>query len=136
MPRTLIQQITEQHNYPILNADNYDDYVKKQDYSVIFFGGDPKRYPETNDVIVVLPELERAFKDQFNIAVVDESAERALSKKYGFTMWPALVFLKKGEYLDVITRIQDWSDYMNDIPVILAKTPHYAPSIGISVEIK
>ncbi|MCF6253519.1 MAG: hydrogenase-1 expression HyaE [Thiomicrorhabdus sp.] len=136
MPRTLIQQITEQQNYPVLNSDNYDSFVKEQEYSVIFFAGDPKRYPETNDVVIVLPELEKAFQGQFTVAVVDENSERALAKKYGFTMWPALVFLKKGAYLDVLTRIQDWSDYMNEIPIILEKQPNYAPSIGISVEIK
>ncbi len=136
MSRALIQQITEQQNYPVLDTQNYDDFVNNQAYSVIFFGGDPKRYPETNDVIIILPELEKAFPNKFSVAVVDENSERALAKKYGFTMWPALVFLKQGKYLDIMTRIRDWSDYMNDIPVILNKEPNYAPSIGISVEIK
>ncbi len=134
MSRSLVHQIVSERGYPVLNQDNYDEYVNSQPVSVIYFGGDPKRYPESNDVIVVLPELEKAFKGQFSVAVVCEEDEQALSKKYGFNMWPALVFLKQGKYVDMITRIQDWSDYMREIPIILEKEPSYAPSIGISVQ--
>ena len=136
MPRTLINMISEENGYPFLTTENYDDFVNNEEVSLVYFAGDPKRYPEALDVIVVLPELEKAFKDQFKIAVVDESAERELSKKYGFTMWPAMVFLKNGKYVDLITRIRDWSDYMEEIPVILAKEATRAPSIGIAVEAK
>ncbi|GAB6069180.1 hypothetical protein JCM30760_02770 [Thiomicrorhabdus hydrogeniphila] len=135
MPRSLIKQITSDYGYPVLNSDNYDEFVNNQKVSVIYFGGDPKRYPESNDVIVVLPELEKAFKNQFSVAVVSEDDEQELSKKYGFNMWPALIFLKNGKYIDMMTRIQDWSDYMREIPIILEKEPSYAPSIGISVEV-
>lgn len=135
MSRSLINQVTRDHAYPVLNSDNYDEFVNNQEVSVIYFGGDPKRYPESNDVIVVLPELEKAFKNQFSVAVVSEEDEQVLSKKYGFNMWPALIFLKNGKYIDMMTRIQDWSDYMRQIPIILEKEPSYAPSIGISVEV-
>ena len=136
MSRELIDQVIEQQQYPVLNKDSYDEYINSQEFSMIFFAGDPKRYPETNDVVIVLPELEKAFVDQFSIAVIEEGSERLLAKKYGFTVWPTLVFLKKGKFLGMISRIQDWSDYMNEIPVILSKKPTYAPSVGISVEVK
>jgi len=136
MPRSLIKMISKENNYPFLTEENYDEFVNNQECCVVYFAGDPKRYPEALDVIVVLPELEKTFKNQFTVAVVDESSETKLAKKYGFNMWPAMVFLKNGKYVDLITRIRDWSDYMDEIPVILNKEPTRAPSIGIAVEAK
>lgn len=136
MPRTLIKKIVETHNYPLLTETDYDDFLAKEDVSMVVFTGDPKRYPEALDVIVVVPELEKAFPNNFTVAVVAEESERVLAQKYGITMWPALVFLKQGKYLDKIARIQDWDVYREEIPKILAKEPTYAPSIGIGIEVK
>lgn len=136
MPRTLIKTIAEGSGYPFLTTENYDEFVNNEEVTCVYFAGDPKRYPEALDVIVVLPELEKAFQHKFKVAVVDEGSERELSKKYGFNMWPAMVFLKNGKYVDLITRIRDWSDYMEEIPVILEKEATRAPSIGIAIETK
>ncbi|WP_319380710.1 thioredoxin domain-containing protein [Thiomicrorhabdus sp.] len=136
MPRTLINKIIQDQALTRLTEDSYQEFVDSQAVSMIVFIGDPKRYQEANDLIVVVPELIKAFPGVFSVGVVDEDSERALAQKYGITMWPALVFLKNGKYVDMITRIQDWSEYMNEIPKILDKVPTFAPSIGIGIEVK
>ncbi|AZR81066.1 hypothetical protein [Thiomicrospira sp. S5] len=136
MPRTLINKIIEDQGLKRLTEVEYQDFIDSKPVSMIVFIGDPKRYQEANDLIVVVPELIRAFPNAFDVGVVDETSERTLAQKYGITMWPALVFLKNGKYVDMITRIQDWSDYMDEIPKILDKVPTFAPSIGIGIEVK
>ena len=47
--------------------------------------------------------------------------------------WPALVFLKHGQYLDAITKVQNWDDYVHEINRILTLEPRPDPGIGIPV---
>jgi hydrogenase-1 operon protein HyaE len=82
---------------------------------VLFFAGDPKRFRDTTDVAVVLPELVKAFQGALQPGVVAEESAQTLQQQYGFTAWPALVFLRDGGYLGHITGIQNWSEYLHDI---------------------
>jgi hydrogenase-1 operon protein HyaE len=100
---------------------------------VLFFTEEPSRFPESNDVAVVLPELVKAFQGQFTPAIVARSDEKKLQSLYGFQSWPALVFLRGQSYLGAITGIQDWMVYLTDINRILASEPSRPPAIGIAV---
>ena len=61
--------------------------------TVLFFAGDPNRFHDTTDVAVVFPELVKAFEGKLRPGVVAADAGQALQQYYGFTAWPALVFL-------------------------------------------
>ncbi len=128
----LIESVVQRAGYPVLNEGNFDDWAQQPGWKMVFFGGDPKRYPEALDVIVILPELQKSFP-QFEVGVVSDTDERKLSKKYGFTLWPTLVFLKDGQYVDMISRVQNWDEYLNQIQIILNKEPTRPPTIGIPV---
>ncbi|MEN9434883.1 MAG: hydrogenase expression/formation protein [Pseudomonadota bacterium] len=133
MPSPLVQRLYQQLGYPRLNATQVPDFLSQQAFSVLFFTEDPKRFPETNDVAVILPELVKAFKGQFAAAVIATEDEKKLQSLYGFQAWPALVFLKGNEYLGTITGVQDWGVYLDEINKILASEPSRPLSIGIPV---
>jgi hydrogenase-1 operon protein HyaE len=128
----LIQSVVNRAGYTVLNEENYADWTKQSGWKMVYFAGDPKRYPEALDVIVVLPELQKAFP-QFEVGVVSPENERSLAKQYGFTLWPTIVFLKDGQFVDMISRVQNWDEYLNQIRIILTKEPTRPPSIGIPV---
>lgn len=132
MPSPLINRLVDELDYPLLDQSNFDDFVKSAPFSVLFFTEEPKRFPESNDVAVILPELVKNFP-QLTPAVVSTGAEKALQGRYNFTVWPALVFLKEGRYLGTITKVQNWDVYMAEIDSILALEPKRDPGIGIPV---
>ena len=136
MPRTLIHRLIAQHQYAVVTEDHFQQTINALPFALVLATGNPKDYPEANDVMVIVPELEKAFAGRFTVVVVDESYERAFGQKIGITQWPSCVFFKQGQYLDQLARMQDWSEYMKAIPLILNKTPSYAPSIGIPVVAK
>lgn len=136
MSRTLIHKLTEQGKYPVLTADSIDETLKSLPSALVFISGNPKDYPEANDVAVILSELTKQFAGRFQTCVIDESFEKAFAQKTGVVQFPALVFYKFGQYVDQISRMQDWSEYVKSIPIILEKSPSYAPSIGIPVVAK
>lgn len=126
-----LERLTTQHGFPLLDEKSVDDFLSGHEFSVLFFTEDPVRYPASNDVAVILPELVKAFAGQFAVAVVDRSAERALQANYGFSAWPALVFFSRGKYLGAITRVRNWGDYIADIRRILATKPSQPPVTGM-----
>lgn len=127
----LVKMLIDEHNYPVITEENHDEWTSAQDYSMLFFGGDGERLDETPDVAVVVPMLEKHFRDKFKPAVVAREAERPLQVKYRFNAFPALVFLKDGQYLGTITRMQDWTDYVSMVEEILDKTPTEPPSFKL-----
>lgn len=124
----LLQSIIERHGYVVIDHDGLEEFAVSHQYIALFFAGDAERVAESNDVAVVLPELEKAFHGAFMPAVVARDSERALQRKFRFNTYPALVFLKRGGYLGAILKIQDWHDYLSQIQEILTSTPVEPPS--------
>lgn len=122
MNHDLIQRLLDEFNFPMLTTDSLLEFVEGNEFSVLLFSEDPARHKEALDVAVVLPELVSAFP-QLKAAVIDRASEKALQQKFLFTAWPALVFMKRGEYLGNIIRIQNWDDYTSMIAEILTRTP-------------
>jgi len=124
----------EQYNYPVLNMDNFDGFINAQQECVLFFTENPTRFPESDDVCMILPELVKEYGNRFSAAVIDQAAQRKLQGRYDFKEWPSLVFLREGKFLGTISRVQDWNDYIMTINTLLTSETKPAPGIGIVVE--
>ncbi len=131
-PAPLIDRLSEELNYPLLDLSNIDDFLAQHEHTVLFFTQDIVRFPESNDVAVVLPELMTVFPDIVP-AVIARTDEKKLQSLYGFRAWPALVFMRGDQYLDAITGIQDWSEYLTQIKEIMTSEPSRPLSIGVPV---
>jgi len=130
MSHPLIERLTGALGYPLLDAASLDARVQAEPFSMLFFAGDPKRFPEALDVAVILPELVRAFP-QLAPALIAGEDEASLQGRYGFTVWPSLVFLKQGRYLGCLSRVLNWSEYLERIPAILASEPAALPPLPV-----
>jgi hydrogenase-1 operon protein HyaE len=119
MMHPLIQRLYDDCGYPEVTLETHQAFISQPGITVLFFAGDPKRFRDTTDVAVVLPELVKAFEGALQPGVVAADAELTLQQHYGFTAWPALVFLRDGGYLGCITGIQNWSDYLRDIEALM-----------------
>ena len=135
MSHPLIDRLLDEFGYPEVSLSNHDAFVGQEGMNVLFFPGDPNSVKDSTDVAVVLPELVAAFEDKLAPGVVtDVRGDGAeLQKKYGFGAYPALVFVREGEYVGAITRIQNWSDYIEEISNLLVAPPKRAPGFSIPV---
>ncbi len=133
MTHPLIQRLFDDYGYPEVTLGSHDAFINQPGMTVLFFAGDPKRYRETTDVAVVLPELAKAFQGRLIPGVVAVEAETALQHRYGFAAWPALVFLRDGGYLGAITGIQNWTDYLHEISELLKTDIKSPPGFKIPV---
>ena len=133
MNHPLIQQLFDNHHYPEIDLSSHDAFVNQEGVSVLFFAGDPKRFRDTTDVAVVLPELVKAFGGRLNPGVVATADEQALQMRYGFKAWPTLVFMRAGGYLGAITGIQNWGDYLQEIQTLLTAPSRRPPAFKVPV---
>jgi hydrogenase-1 operon protein HyaE len=119
MTHALIQQLFDVYQYPQVSLDTHAQFIARPGVSVLFFPGDPKKFRDTTDVAVVLPELDKAFEGKLQPGVVADSAGLELQRHYGFTAWPALVFVREGGYLGAITGIRNWAEYLQEISELI-----------------
>lgn len=135
MSTFLIDRLIDELGYEQVTLDNHDDFVNATGMNVLFFPGEPSTVKDATDVAVVLPELVHAFGDQLRPGVVPDTFGdgKELKRHYGFSAYPSLVFVRSGEYVGTITRIQDWGDYLKQIAELLVAAPSRPPGFSIPV---
>lgn len=115
----LVARLVDEFGLPEVDAGSVDGFLAAPGNAVLLFTEDPKKFPESADVAVVLPELMAAFPGAFRAAVVARQAERALQGRFGFARWPALVFLRDGDAVGTITGMHDWDDFQARVGTLL-----------------
>lgn len=108
----LVERLVRDLGVPEVGAGDVDAFLASPGDAVLFFTEDPKKYPESADVAVILPELMQALRGRFRAAVVERDSERALQKRFGFARWPALVFVRDGDVVGSITGMHDWDQFV------------------------
>lgn len=135
MNHPLIERLLTEFNYAEVSLDNHDAFVAEPGMNVLFFPGDATTVKDATDVAVVLPELVGAFDGQLRPGVVTDvfGDGLVLKRQYGFTEYPSLVFLRSGDYVGTISRIQDWGDYLGRIDQLFVAPPRRPPGFSIPV---
>lgn len=87
--------------------------------AVLLSAGNPVRFPEAIDVAVVLPELIEAFQGRLRGAIIVPDAESELGQRFGVRVQPTLIFVRNGETLGLIAKIQHWSVYADRISKLI-----------------
>jgi hydrogenase-1 operon protein HyaE len=135
MSHVLIDQLMTELGYTEVSLSNHDAFVSEPGMNVLFFPGDAKTVRDATDVAVVLPELVSVFAGQLRAGVVTDvfGDGKILMRQYGFREYPALVFVRCGEYIGTITRIQDWGDYLEKVSKLLQSESRRPPGFSIPV---
>ncbi|HSI49685.1 MAG TPA: hydrogenase [Ideonella sp.] len=127
----LISRLVESFGASWVDADTIDAWGAQGGDRVVLFAGDAVRFPEGQDVAVVLPELHRSLLGRFEIGVVRRHEEEALARRFGSQRWPTLLFLRDGQYVTTLSGMHDWEDFLRKAEEALAAPASRAPGIGI-----
>ncbi|MBK1614572.1 hydrogenase [Rubrivivax gelatinosus] len=123
----LVARLVERDGAQWVDAANVDAFLAAGGDRVLFFHGDPVRFPEGVDVAVVLPELQSAFPGRFAVGVTTRADEDRLAARFGAQRWPSLVFLRDGRYVATIAGMLDWTDFVERVAAALAMPAGRAP---------
>lgn len=130
----LLTQLVERHHAQWVDQDNLATWLDATGDQLLFFAGDPVRFPEAMDVAVVLPELLKASSAtvvQVGVAVPETA--QALALQFGSQRWPTLMFFRDGQYTTTLSGMHDWSDYVGLFAQALTAPRSRAPTVGIAV---
>jgi len=123
----LVQRLVSHHGATWVDPATLEAFASQPGDRVLFFSGDPVRFPECVDVAVVLPELQAAFPGRFQVGAVRREGEDEVARRYGAQRWPSLVFLRDGKYVATIAGMLDWTDYLARVADALATPATRAP---------
>jgi hydrogenase-1 operon protein HyaE len=104
-----------------VRPDSVEAFENEAGDAVLFFGGDPVRFPEALDVAVVLPELQAPSAMASTSASCRAEVEDQLARRYAVQRWPSLVFLRDGGYLGMVAGMKDWDDYLREVQACCAR---------------
>ena len=132
----LIERLVTQFNATWVDETNIAAWSAEGGDRVVLFAGDPVAFPESLDVAVILPELQKlsaARHKPFAMAVAVPDCAQELAEKYGSRRWPTLMFFRDGRYVTTLSGMHDWTDYLTLLAQALDKPVSRAPTIGIPV---
>lgn len=129
----LIERLVSNHGASWVTLDTVDAWAAAGGDRVLFLSGDPVRFPEALDVAVVLPELAAHFPHRLAVGVALREHEDAIARRYGSIRWPALVFVRDGEYVTTLSGMLDWDVYVQRVGEALEMPTSRAPTVGIPV---
>ncbi|MGG5544549.1 hydrogenase [Burkholderia vietnamiensis] len=135
----VVQRLIEQAHATFVDEHTLDGWLADGGECVVLLMGDPVRFPESLDVAAVLPELAHVAAVRFGralrLAVATRAGENAIARRFGSLRWPALLWLRDGQYVTVLSGMMDWDDYVKCVADALASPTTRAPSIGIPVNV-
>jgi hydrogenase-1 operon protein HyaE len=123
----LVERLVTQHGASWVDAARIDAFLRQPGDGVLLFTGDPVRFPEGVDVAVVLPELQAAYPGRWRLGVVPRYDEDALAARFGSQRWPALVFVRDGQYVATVAGMHDWTDFVQKVGQALAQPASRPP---------
>lgn len=129
----VMQRLVDQFGATLVESDTLAAFLAAPGDQVLLLAGDPVQFPEGLDVAVVLPELRAQLGAGFAIGVVAPASQEAVARRYGSQRWPALVFLRDGQYVTTLAGMHDWTEYLQLVEAALAAPVSRAPTIGIPV---
>lgn len=127
----VMQRLIDDFGAIRVDSDSLAAFLARPGDRVLLLSGEPVQFPEGLDVAVVLPELRGAVGSGFEIGVVPLDHQEAIARRYGSQRWPALVFLRDGQYVTTLAGMHDWTDYGKLVEQALAMPVSRAPTIGI-----
>ena len=116
-----------------VRPETVESWESQPGNAVLFFGGDPVRFPEALDVAVVLPELRSSLGGDWRVGLVPREVEDTLARRYAVQRWPSLVFLRDGGFLGTVSGMKDWGDYVGEVRGVLAGEPGRRPAPTIAI---
>lgn len=117
----LVARLFSEHGLPRLDAAA--DLATVDGPALVFLPGYAKAHAETADVAIILPELLAAFGGRLGAAVAGPALETALRAELGGIALPALVMVRHGRPTGAVSRVRDWSDYLERIAALLDAPP-------------
>ena len=124
----------QQLGYRQIEAEQLAAVAAECPLLLVMLNEDPLKHPEVMDNAVIVPQVLREFPaGAFQVAYADAPHSRSIAQMFGIVKFPALVFLRQGEYVGAILGLLNWSEVVPAFADKLTAAARRPPSVGIPV---
>lgn len=128
----LFQRMFGEDGFTPLSEDGVDSFVAVAGLKMVIFAEDPNLQKETMDIVVIGPELKKAFGPNLAAAwFADLKQGRALAARWGIKRLPAVALFRDKEFLGAAEGLMGWEEYCSKLQEISQRT--HAPRRTISI---
>ncbi len=110
-------------------AATLDESARGHELLAVLYTGEAARSPESWDVCVVLPDLLGSFAGIAG-AILDPAESALAAARFGVDKLPALVLLRRGEYVGVVEGMRDWRPFVEEFGALLSSPTQPPPVAG------
>ena len=122
-------RLHQQAGFDVLNENNLEAFLNKEGLKLAVFADDPNSRKETMDIVVIAPELKKAFGDTLSQSMfADFVVARAIAARWGLRSMPAVALFQDRDFLGAIQGLQTWDDYCQKLVTIIQK-PQSGPRV-------
>jgi len=116
----LMLRLSQEFGWPVLaDRAELEQWLAEGGVRCLFAPGEIDKNLETADACVILPELRTAFQNAFDCAVAAPGLDNEIRQETKAYKAPGFLFFRDGSFVDAISKIRDWDDYVNRISAIL-----------------
>lgn len=127
--QTAIERMVQKQGFLRVDRENA---VFNDELTALLLTEDPLRNPEVLDACVILPEALKPLGERIVRRVAGPELAAGLMQAYGVARPPAVVFLRQGQFVGILTGIRDWREYQDEVERLLSGPAQPKP-IGIPV---
>lgn len=128
----LFQRMFGEDGFSHLCEDDLDAFLAEPGLKMVLFAEDPNLQKETMDIVVIGPELKKAFGANLAGGWFAELKQgRALGARWGIKRLPAIALFRGKEFLGAAEGLMGWEEYCAKLQEISTRTQ--APRRTISI---
>lgn len=119
----LFCRLRNEEGFETLNEAGLEGFLAQDGLKFVIFADDPNTRKETMDIVVIGPEIRRAFGDAVKSAWCTDVAEgRAVAARWGVRKLPALALFRGRVFLGAAEGLDSWDGYLAKLGEISRRT--------------
>ena len=130
----ILSRISRNDNIFELTSGNLDEFINGGGERLIFFLDNPIKRREVVDLAVLIPDLSKLTGREVKSGFLREEFSKDLITKYAINFLPAILFLRNGGYLGVISGLKNWGEYQELISEIINLEVSNLPKKTINIQ--
>ena len=137
-PKTnpLFQRLFGKEGFLSLNEANLDEFLAAPGLKMAVFAEDPNAKRVTMDIVVIAPELKKAFQGTLSdTRFADMQEARALGARWGLRRFPAVALFRDATFLGAVEALQPWETYCRMLAEIVQRKEAPARTIAIQTAV-
>lgn len=118
----LFKKLFTNGEFEWLTESNLTEFLTKDGLKLAIFADDPNERKVTLDMVVIAPELKKAFAGNLSCSVwADFTVARSLAARWGMRSFPSVAIFLNDQFWGAVQGLKTWDEYCQEITKILLK---------------